>query len=113
MELFQVPQRDPESPFEQPRKRECHSQLLTLMLDRTFPYPRNFPANPKLKMAIDLKKTKYLEHLDLEYNLLVVSHLDHRQQLHHLVHRKLEFGVPTTIGERCTNHACYPPTQNI
>ena len=57
-------------------------------------------------------RTKYLEHLDLESNLLVQLHQGQQLLLHHLVHTKLECDVPTKVGERCTSRACCLPIQS-
>ena len=72
-----------------------------------------FLANQRWKMPTDLMRTKYLKHLDPESNLQVHFHLDQQLELLHLVHTKQEFGVPTKVGERYTNRACYLPTRNI
>ena len=96
-----------------PRRIKCHNQLLVQMLDKTSLKIGFVLANLMLRMAKAQKRTRYLIHLDLAHSQQVVAHLVRKQLLHHLVHRKLEFDVPTKVVWRYTNHACYLPTRNI
>ena len=57
-------------------------------------------------------RTKYLKHLDPDSNHLVQLHQGQQLLLHHLVHTKLEFDVPTKVGERYTSRAYCLPTQS-
>ena len=65
-----------------------------------------------LKMPTVQMRTKYPKHLDPESNLLVQPHRARQLLLHHLGHTKLEFDVPTKVGERYTSRACCLPTQS-
>ena len=63
-------------------------------------------------MPIVRMRTRYLKHLDLASNQQVQLHQDQQPLFHHLVHTKLECDVPTKVGERYTNRACYLPTRS-
>ena len=64
-------------------------------------------------MPIVRMRTTYLGHLDLAPTHRVLSRLVQQLPLHHSGHTKQECDAPTTTVERCTNHACYRPIQNI
>ena len=57
-------------------------------------------------------RTMYLIHQDLVRILRVLFLLDPKLILHHLVHTKQEFDVPTTIGEKYTSRAYCRPNRN-
>ena len=63
-------------------------------------------------MPTDLKRTRYLEHLNPVSNQQVLFHLGQQLALHHLVHTKLEFGDPTTTDVKYTSRACCRPIQS-
>ena len=101
------------SSFLLPKKIKCHIQLLKHLLDKTFLSQHFLVANLMLKMAKGLMKTRYPKHLDLVPIRQVLFRLVRQLRLHHLVHTKLEFDVPTKVGARYTSHACCRPNQSI
>ena len=63
-------------------------------------------------MPIVQMRTRYLKHLGLGSSQLVQLHQDRQLLLHHLVHTKLEFDVPTKVGARYTSRAYYRPIRS-
>ena len=105
-------QRCSSSSFARPRRTKCHNQLREHLLGKTLQDLRSFQAIPLLKKPTVRMRTMYLKHRGLASNLPAHFHLAQQLLLHHLVHTKLEFDVPTTTDERYTSHACCRPIQN-